>query len=245
MASKLRIGITADTLDEVSQSINKRRAPFAPRELVEVIHYLDAVPFILPDVEQPMDVCAELIDMCDGLIIPGGPDIDPLLFGEEPIPELGFVNYKRDIFEKTLILEAANQKKPVLGLCKGAQMINVAFGGTVYQDLKAQYKDLTIKHSQSAYGGDPTHTVSFEPNSFLDMVFGPQIIVNSRHHQAVRELGEGLRVTGVSADGVVEGIENDDATIVGVQWHPENMWREYDEMERLFQAFLDKVEEYR
>ncbi|WP_295789750.1 gamma-glutamyl-gamma-aminobutyrate hydrolase family protein [uncultured Veillonella sp.] len=243
MSRRLRIGITADTLHNATDIINEVRAPFAPRDVVEVIHHLGAIPLILPDVLEPDETCEELVAMCDGFIIPGGPDIDPLLFGEEPIPQLGYVNFKRDIFEKALILEAQAKHKPVLGLCKGAQMINVALGGTVYQDLRAQYKKLSIKHSQKAFGGDPTHSVTFEKQSFLEMVFGPQTLVNSRHHQAVRELGEGLRVTALSADGVVEGIENDDATIVGVQWHPENMWREYPEMLRLFEAFLDKVEE--
>ncbi|WP_298704348.1 gamma-glutamyl-gamma-aminobutyrate hydrolase family protein [uncultured Veillonella sp.] len=240
---RLRIGITADTLHNMTDVINEVRAPFAPRELVEVIHHLGAIPIILPDVLEPDETCEELVNMCDGIILPGGPDIDPLLFGEEPIPQLGYVNFKRDIFEKALILAAQAKHKPLLGLCKGAQMINVALGGTVYQDLKAQYKRLSVKHSQRAYGGDATHSVTLEKNSFLETVFGPQTLVNSRHHQAIRELGEGLKVTALSADGVVEGIENEDATIVGVQWHPENMWREYADMLRFFEAYLDIVEE--
>lgn len=238
---KPRIAITADTFMDVTNSTNLRRAPYVSRDLVEVLSVLGCIPFILPDV--PNAIGEDYFELYDRLIIHGGPDVDPHLFGEEPHREIGMVNYKRDVFERELIQAAVKVRKPVLGICKGAQIINVALGGNLYQDIEAQCENSYIKHSQEAPGGYPTHSITLAKDSFLHAVLGLNTLVNSRHHQAIRDVAPTLRATATSLDGIVEGIENSDASVVGVQWHPENMWREHEDMYALFEAFVSKVKE--
>lgn len=238
---KLRIAVTADTMPEISHITNVIQAPFAPRQLVEVIGELGAVPVVLPDVAGACG--ADYVDLFDGLIIPGGPDIDPRYFGEQPVWALGRTNYKRDVFELELVKAVHQAGKPILGICRGCQLINVAFGGTVYQDLKTQFPEAYIQHSQLALGSYPVHEVRLTEGSSLYRTFGSTVQVNSRHHQAVCKLGEGLAATAVAPDGVVEGIESDDGNIVAVQWHPENMWIAHEEMKRFFADFLERVQQ--
>ncbi len=225
---------------ETTDIIGQVRAPFAPREFVEIIAELGAVPVILPDVE---GACGEdYVDLFDGLILPGGPDIDPRLFGEQPVWALGRTNYKRDVFEIELVRAAHRAAKPVLGICRGCQLINVAFGGTLYQDLPSQCTGAYIQHSQKAPGAYPVHEVRMLEGSSLYETFGGTAQVNSRHHQAVRAPGRGLKATAFAPDGVIEGIEGTEgASIVAVQWHPENMLREHGEMKRFFADFLERV----
>ena len=238
---KPRIAITADTYMDATNSTNLQRAPYVSRELVEVLSALGCIPFILPDV--PNAIGEDYFELYDGLIVHGGPDVDPHLFGEEPRREIGMVNYKRDVFERELIQATVKVRKPILGICKGAQIINVALGGDLYQDIKTQCPNSYIKHSQKAPGGYPTHSITVAKDSFLHAVLGLNTLVNSRHHQAIREVAPSLKVTATSLAGIVEGIENNDASVVGVQWHPENMWREHEDMYALFEAFVSKVKE--
>ena len=239
---KLRIAITADTLPQISHVINHQRAPFAPRQLVEVLDELGAVPFILADVDHAKP--EDFVDLFDGLIIPGGPDVDPRLFGEQPVRALGRTNYKRDVFELGMAKAAHAAGKPMLGICRGCQVINIAFGGNVWQDLTTQNKESYIQHSQLALGSYPTHEVRLTEGSSLYKTLGETAQVNSRHHQAVKDLGKGLKVTAVAQDGVIEAIEGTEgASIVAVQWHPENMWPDHEEMKQIFIDFLARVRE--
>lgn len=239
---KLRIAVTADTMPEISHVTNIIRAPFSPRQLVEVIAELDDIPVVLPDVT---GACGEdYVELFDGLIIPGGPDIDPRFFGEQPFWALGRTNYKRDVFEIGLVQAAHCAGKPLLGICRGCQLINVAFGGTVYQDLRTQFAEAYIQHSQQALGSYSVHEVRFLEGSSLYQTFGGTTQVNSRHHQAVHEIGKGLKATAFAPDGVIEGLEGTEgASIVAVQWHPENMWIEHEEMKRFFADYLKRVQE--
>lgn len=242
MMKKLRIAITADTMPEISHVTNLKLAPFAPRQLVEVIGKLGALPVILADVQDAQP--EEFVDLFDGLIIPGGPDVDPRFFGEQPVWALGRTNYKRDAFEIGLIKAAHAAGKPLFGICRGCQVINVAFGGTVWQDLPSQCPEANIQHTQKALGAYPVHEVRFSENSSLFATLGETAQVNSRHHQAVRQLGKNLKATAFAPDGVIEGIEGTEgASVVAVQWHPENMWPEHEEMKRLFADFLSRVKE--
>lgn len=239
---KMRIAITADTLPQISHVINHKLAPFAPRQLVEVIDELGAIPIILADVHNATP--EDFVDLFDGLIIPGGPDVDPRFFGQQPVRALGRTNYKRDVFELGMAKAAHAAGKPMLGICRGCQVINIAFGGTVWQDLTTQCCDSYIQHSQLALGNYPVHEVRLTEGSSLFETLGETAQVNSRHHQAVKDLGKGLKVTAVAHDGVIEGIEGTEgASIVAVQWHPENMWPDHEEMKRIFSDFLARVKE--
>ena len=239
---KMRIAITADTMPEISHVTNLKLAPFAPRQLVEVIAELGAIPIILADVANARP--EDYLDLFDGLIIPGGPDVDPEFFGEQPVWAFGRTNYKRDAFEIGLIKAAHEAGKPLFGICRGCQIINIALGGSVWQDLRSQCSEAYIQHAQQALGSYPVHEVRVSEGSCLFKTLGDRVKVNSRHHQAVHQLGEGLKVTAQAPDGVIEGIESQDGTsVVAVQWHPENMWPEHEEMKQLFVDFIECVKQ--
>lgn len=238
--SKLRIAITADTYPFASDITNLVRAPFTARGLVEAIAHEGALPIVLPDV--PGAKGEDYEPLFDALIIPGGPDADPTFFGEEPIWATGTTNYKRDVFEAEVFKAFYAAGKPIFGICRGCQFINILLGGNVWQDLKTQNPKAYIRHAQAAPGGYPTHHVAIEKGSAISHALGEAAYVNSRHHQAVKDLGRGLRITAAAPDGVIEGIETEkDDQIVAVQWHPENMWQEHPEMLRLFTDFLARA----
>ena len=237
--SKLRIAITADTYPYASDVTNLVRAPFTARGLVDIINELGALPVVLPDV--PAAKGEDYVELFDALIIPGGPDADPTFYGEEPSRHSGSTNYKRDVFEAELFKAFYKAGKPIFGICRGCQFINILMGGSVYQDLAADNPDSYIRHSQGADGSYPTHHVEIAKGSSLYKSLGATAYVNSRHHQGIKKVGEGLTVTAKAADGVVEAIETADGQIVAVQWHPENMWQEHAEMRRLFEDFIGRV----
>ncbi|HIW71618.1 MAG TPA: gamma-glutamyl-gamma-aminobutyrate hydrolase family protein [Candidatus Levilactobacillus faecigallinarum] len=233
------IGITADVWMGATRVINLQYADFVPRPLVDAVQRTGAIPISLPHL--PVAEIDSLLDRLDGLILTGGPDVDPAFMGEDPLPALGITNRDRDQFEIALARQAVARHLPVLGICRGIHVLNVALGGTLYQDLPSQYpvKHL-LKHRQAAPGDQPTHFVTVAPSSLQDVV-GAHPFVNSRHHQAIKLPGKGLTVTARSNDGVVEAIENSDASVQGVQWHPENLWTTMPEELALFQAFTDRL----
>lgn len=181
-----------------------------------------------------------ILQFLDGIILSGGYDIVPELYGEEPIPQQGAHYGETDYFYMNLLKLARQMRKPVLGICKGIQAINVAFGGTLFQDLATQ-KEGALKHSQEAPRNQPSHGVSIRPDTFLATCFPEQIRVNSFHHQAVKDVAEGFRVAAVASDGVIEAIEYEgDSFIVGIQWHPEMMASFGDvQMQELFWKFME------
>lgn len=242
--SKLRIAITADTYPYASDVTNLVRAPFTARGLVDVIHELGALPIVLPDV--PDINGSDYAELFDALVLPGGPDMDPTFFGEEPTWKIGTTNYLRDVFETEIFRAFRASGKPIFGICRGCQLINTVMGGTIYQDLPSQNPDAYIRHSQAAPGAYPTHHITVEKDSVIAHALGETAYVNSRHHQAIRDVAPGLRATAKAPDGVVECVESADSDqIVAVQWHPENMWQEHPEMRALFADFIARAEAFR
>jgi len=233
------IGITADVFLDATPVINQKLMDFVPRPAVNGVLEAGGIPISLPYL--PVDKINDLLDKLDGIIVPGGPDVDPTFMGEEPIPELGITNRNRDVFEIALIRTAVAKKVPVLGICRGAQIIDVALGGTVYQDLGSQYPGKLIKHHQLAPGGQPTHFVSVEHDSELFKTIGDNVFVNSRHHQAIKDVPDTLKVVAKAPDGVIEAIENEDATVQAVQWHPENMWQNDSRQLAIFKDFINRI----
>ena len=172
------------------------------------------VPVVLPITEDP-ELIAGMLERVDGIIMTGGEDVDPLKwFGEEPVPAQGEIAPRRDAFDIMLIRMAVAKGLPVLGICRGEQLLNVAFGGSLYQDLPSQFKGYAIKHSQKAPGSYGTHSIQIEKGSLLNK----QINLD----QGVKDIAPGFRVTARSKDGVVEAIEKIGSTrVFGVQFHPE------------------------
>jgi putative glutamine amidotransferase len=160
-------------------------------------------------------------ESADGILFTGGVDIDPGTFGRQPEPGLGRVDPQRDAFELALYRAARARGLPILGICRGIQLINVAEGGTLHQHLPALPQ--AIQHTQVDIAGIPSHTVSLEPASRLSKALGAsELRANSYHHQAVDRLGDGLRAVGHTADGLIEAVEaTGGSPMLGVQWHPE------------------------
>ncbi|MEU5345388.1 MULTISPECIES: gamma-glutamyl-gamma-aminobutyrate hydrolase family protein [unclassified Streptomyces] len=171
-------------------------------------------------VHLPMDAPpSRLVKSLDGILISGGEDVDPRLYGEVAGAKTSRIDRTRDTFESELIHEALKHGVPVLGICRGSQLINVVLGGSLVADLPAGEGE---SHGlASYYRTDRVHRVSFEPGTVAHTLYGPETVVNSFHHQAVARPGEGVTVTGRADDGVVEAIEAAEGRFLGVQWHPE------------------------
>jgi gamma-glutamyl-gamma-aminobutyrate hydrolase PuuD len=180
----------------------------------------------------------------DGLVLQGGADIDPVLYASARTDLVGETDAVRDRFELDLLRAFAAAGKPVLGICRGMQLINVAFGGTLHHDLQAAGASAFPHHEPELYD-EHAHTMRFTPGGWLQQLYGgiSEARVNSIHHQGIEKLGEGLRIEAVSEDGVIECIRRDEPRfIVGVQWHPEFHDGRFPELlstAPLLQAFLD------
>jgi len=195
----------------------------APITYVNSVIRAGGVPLVLPVTEDP-ELLAAMLERVDAVIMTGGEDIDPLKwFGEEPHPALGEVAPKRDAFDIALIRMAVGKGLPLLGICRGHQLLNVAFGGSLWQDIPSQVKGTFVKHSQKAPGWYGTHSVIIEKGSLLNKQIGlDSVAVNTFHHQAVKDVAPGFKVTARSKDGIVEAIEKTGSSkVFGVQFHPE------------------------
>ncbi|HSJ39011.1 MAG TPA: gamma-glutamyl-gamma-aminobutyrate hydrolase family protein [Planococcus sp. (in: firmicutes)] len=199
------------------------------------------LPLIVPIVDK--EDIPLLCERLDGLIVTGGGDINPLLYGEEPHPSLGAVYPGSDLYEKELILEFLKLDKPFMGMCRGLQMLNVALGGTNYQDLEAEFEGKLNQHLQLAMRTHRTHTVELEEDSRLYEIMGEKKFhVNSFHHQGVNKVSDKLKVVARAADGLVEALESVDYQFVlGIQWHPEEFALQGDQASiNIFDRFVEE-----
>ncbi|EHO50203.1 gamma-glutamyl-gamma-aminobutyrate hydrolase family protein [Lentilactobacillus kisonensis] len=191
------------------------------------------------------ELMSTYLNLCAGIMLPGGPDVAPRFYGEEPLSKLGDTDALLDESEIQLVKLAAANKVPLLGLCRGMQIINVALGGSVYQDLESQRDRQTFQHFQKAPMNQGTHTISITPETQLESIIGggDQTLVNSHHHEAVKALAPGLKLTALAKDGVIEGLESEnDDLILAVQWHPEFMFENNEQMAALFKNFIHRAE---
>src|SRR3954447_1995392 len=201
-----------------------------------------ALPVVLPPME--LDRVDVLLDRLGGLMISGGPDVHPAAYGEEPHPSLGPTEPDLDAFELELLRRADARGMPILGICRGEQLLNIARGGTLVQDLPEMVGG-EVEHRQELPGRVPTHPIVVVSDSRLEGVLGRENHeVNSFHHHAVRELGRGLRAVAWSPDGIIEAIEAPNRDfVVGVQWHAESL-AEREDQAGLFAAFVAAAARY-
>ena len=204
------------------------------------------LPIILP-VGIEADV-KQFAQMLDGLLLTGGGDIDPTIFGEEPHAYLGGVDPARDTVEINLFKEVLALNKPILGVCRGLQIMNIALGGNMYQDIYTQKVSTLLQHIQKAPTSHASHFVQVEKGSLLESIAKTlEIKVNSYHHQAVKKVPKPLQVSGVASDGIIEAVESTAHDFVlGVQWHPEALVQKEDAVSRrIFGTFIKKCIESR
>jgi putative glutamine amidotransferase len=233
--SRPRIGITGVTRSWDGAPRTGVNAPY-----VRAVLAAGGLPILLvPElsVEQTID----LFNDCDALLLTGGEDVDPARYGAKPHPRLGTVDRRRDDNELALVVEARARDLPILAICRGIQLLNVAFGGTLVQDL-ADQRPGPIVHDQSGSRSARTHAIEIVEGSRLGVILGALALeANSLHHQAVDRVGDGLVITARAPDGTVEGLESADAEtwLVAVQWHPEELALEpmADDL-KLFTAFV-------
>ncbi len=217
---------------------------YVNRDYVLQVLSAGGIPLLLPIVHD-LKAIRQQIEHIDGLLLSGGQDVHPKYYNSEPSPWLGAVHDERDVFEMEAIKIAIERKIPLLGVCRGQQLINVAFGGTLYQDIPQEIKTSDLLHTQRESRQKATHRVEITPGSRLHAILGSTAIwTNSFHHQSVKECAPGFMVVAHASDGVVEGIEKSgDHFVLGVQWHPEMMSDEPG-TKKLFEAFVSEALKY-
>lgn len=197
------------------------------------------VPFILPVIKDDEAIFAQ-VKACDGIIVSGGQDVHPLFYNEEPRHKLGYVYSRVDEYQIKVVKTALKEEKPILGICRGHQILNVVCGGTLYQDLSEMPGDI-LKHYQEGKRYECSHKIEIKSGSILGDLFGDEVLVNSYHHQCIKDLGEGLEVVANALDGSIEAVEMIGKDFVmGVQWHPEMMVSGSDTMLKIFEELIKK-----
>ena len=208
---------------------------------VKAVVRAGGVPVLLPIADLPED-CPRLVETFDALLVPGGVDIAPQYFGEEPRDTVTCVDRELDVFELALIRETAKAGKPIFAICRGLQVVNVAFGGTLWQDIPSQCPEAQGHYQKTDSRSEEYHTVKLLPGTRLREIFGEaEILTNSYHHQAIRDLAPGFAVSAQTADGIIEGIENKEGSILAVQWHPECMEESHPKFRRFFTELIAKA----
>jgi len=198
------------------------------------------LPFILPSAAIAVEP-RDFLDGLDGLLLSGGGDVSPLRYGEEPIAGLGTVSKERDDFEIALAQEARRRGMPILGICRGHQLLNVALGGTLYQDIPSQVEGAISHQPPEGQAVDEFwHSIDILPASrYLEASVEGKFLVNSFHHQAVKSLAEGLVETARSADGLIEAFESVEGSwILGIQFHPETLTARHPAFVGIFVALV-------
>lgn len=206
-----------------------------PHDYISGVLDAGGTPVVIPPMEDAEKLRSAL-DLCDALLLTGGDDVNPALYGEEMLPICGDLTPERDHAEPILIRHAIEKGLPILGICRGIEILNVALGGTLYQDIAEQY-GREVKHPCYDIPGGDAHGMRYLPGTLLHQVMGMDgSMVNSRHHQGVKDVAPGMKVNALAPDGFIEGLEAEDGRpILAVQWHPETIYRRLTEQARIFQ----------
>lgn len=246
------IGISADTNEGKEGDLKEYGSDtvfWLKKHYITAIEKSGGIPVILPVVESPKAM-AGYLNLIDGLLLSGGYfDINPKLYGEKPMPQCGALKPARTLMEIALFKKARKLKMPLLGICGGLQAINVGLGGTLYQHIPAQVENALAHEQKPVPSTKPSHYVALAKNSEIRKIAGaPKTKVNSTHHQAIKDLGRGLIACAVAEDGIVEGVEFKKSTggfMIGVQWHPEALFKNSTFSQKLFHRFVTEAKKYK
>jgi putative glutamine amidotransferase len=233
MTQKPIIGITASYVNHN----HFMQGVYVHQDYHQAILASGGIPLVLPVTNK--ETVAEYVRMCAGFILSGGEDVDPHFYNQDPHQKLGFVNPDRDEVELELIKGVLDIGKPLFGICRGLQLLNVALGGTLIQDIPSQTPD-SMQHFQTVPRGRNFHSVTIDRDSHLYEVLNQEKIrVNSLHHQAIHRLSLELKVVSQAADGIIEAVEHRNAkNVFAVQWHPESLFATDEMMKVLFKSFI-------
>jgi putative glutamine amidotransferase len=211
------------------------------RDYSEALEAFGAIPYHISLIPNK-DYISEIVKNVDGILLPGSDtDVDPLIFGEEPRPNLKKIIPEKEKTDLMVLNEAEKYKKTVLGICFGMQVLNVSRGGTLFQDIETDIEKC-VKHEQGKPLARNSHSLDFEKESLISrLITGDDYVrVNSHHHQSIREVGKKLKPTAWAKDGVIECIEDtrENRFVLGVQWHPELSWKTDSLSKNIFESFV-------
>lgn len=245
--AKAVIGISASEVTIQSGPFMGEPRTYVNAAYVDSVLKNGGIPLVIPFTAGGEEMAFQQLDLVDGLILSGGHDVDPHLYGEEVDQKSGETWPDRDAFDMALLKRAEETGKPVLGICRGAQIINVAHGGSMWQDLSLR-PGHTLKHMQATRPDVGTHVVKIKSRTTLEKIMGESsLMTNSFHHQLIKEVAPDLTESASASDGVTEALESADGKVIAVQWHPEEMHAnpapEAAIMNRLFKYLIDKAEE--
>lgn len=229
------IGLTTQYDSTINRGVNRINC-----EYVNVVLEGGGIPFLIPNLTNLEDI-DRYVGLLDGIIFTGGEDIGSHYFGEEPVKEVTYISHDRDRTEMALFQMAYERGIPIFGICRGMQLINIALGGTIYQDIYSMV-DHVHGHTCEINLQEPYHSINISRETMMYEIFHKEkLLVNSLHHQALKELGKNLKVSAKAADGIIEAVEStNDIFLLGVQFHPETMSMKYKEFVKPFKYFIDK-----
>lgn len=235
------IGISGNISQLPGDNNNPFNINYSPLGFSQAIEKAGGSPIILPIMNS--DNAKEIISIIDGLLLTGGEDVSPRFYNEEPRMVIGTTSPERDRSEILLLEEAMRQHKPILGVCRGMQLINVVLGGSLYQDL-SENPNIRLQHVQKTKPHYPTHSINVKSDSHLATIYQTGDYVNSFHHQVLKDIAEGLTISAWSLDEVPEAIElfDNNQSILGLQWHPElNALMNNEKSFAIFKDLVDRA----
>jgi putative glutamine amidotransferase len=234
MSKKPVIGITGAYVNHNSFS----EGLYVHHDYHKAVVSAGGLPIVIPYTNPELAI--DTLQLCDAVILSGGEDVDPQFYSQDPHPKIGPTIAERDVFEITIVKYAIEHNLPLMAICRGLQILNVALGGTLIQDIPSQVEN-GIKHAQIVERSRDSHGVTIDEDSKLYQIFGTnKLRVNSLHHQALDVVADDLRVVARSSDGIVEAVEyvKPSTFTIGVQWHPESMASTNPYMKSLFDEFI-------
>lgn len=235
------IGISLNEIEDSGEKMHNLPLNYLPSGYAKGVLQAGGLPILLP--VSPKEDAKAYINQIDKLILTGGQNVNPKFYKEERSFDASLMHTKRDEFELALIEEAIKQQKPIFAVCRGLQLLNVALGGTLHQDLSRRENE-EIKHMQDPIPRqEPVHKVTISQDSLISQVYGPETQVNSFHYQAIKDLADDLVITAISEDNIVEAVESRDPSNrwIGLQWHPDFYFEEFAKERQMFHFVVNDL----